>query len=102
MWRDASSPDPVFTDTLELDLDALSRHWPARSVRRTVSLVGCRTSPQLPAATAVGESRLRGRRLHRSNDGDVVIAAITSCTNTSNPSCLIGAGLLPARRARWA
>jgi aconitate hydratase len=41
-------------------------------------------------------------RITTIGDGDVVIAAITSCTNTSNPGVLIAAGLVAARRARWA
>ncbi len=101
MWRDASSPDPVFTDTLSLDISTVeaSLAGPRRPQDR-VSLSG------LPAAFAEalpswqgskGEVPVEGAD-YSLKDGDVVIAAITSCTNTSNPSVLVGAGLL-ARNA---
>lgn len=106
MWRDAETPDPVFTDSLELDLNAVepSLAGPKRPQDRV---------PLSQAADAFKEflaKESKGRETREvpvagSNyalkDGDVVIAAITSCTNTSNPSVLIGAGLL-ARNARQA
>ncbi|MDJ0945055.1 MAG: aconitate hydratase AcnA [Kiloniellales bacterium] len=106
MWRDADTPDPVFTDTLELDLGTVEP-----------SLAG----PKRPqdkillskAAQAFTEDALKeftgtpGRSVsvpvrdanYQLSDGDVVIAAITSCTNTSNPSVLVAAGLV-AQKAR--
>jgi aconitate hydratase len=104
LYRTAKSPDPVFTVTLTLDLASVvpSLAGPKRPEGRVA----------LPAVaegfTAAMESdykkALDGARYSvdgRNFDlghGDVVIAAITSCTNTSNPSVLIGAGLL-ARNA---
>ena len=97
MWRDANTPDPVFTDTLELDLTQVvpSLAGPKRPQDRIAlsdaasafrDLLGVSAAPQKADDAPLA-------------DGDVVIAAITSCTNTSNPSVLIGAGLV-ARKAR--
>ena len=105
LWRDAKSPDPVFTDTLELDLATVvpSMAGPKRPEGR-IALTDVKSG----FATALeseyrkpGEVAKRVPVAGRDFDighGDVVIAAITSCTNTSNPSVLIGAGLL-ARNA---
>ena len=104
LWWDPGTPDPVFTDTLELDLGVVepSLAGPTRPQDRI---------PLSKAAVAFTDdfSALSGRDEERQvpvagadyalKDGDVVIAAITSCTNTSNPSVLVGAGLL-ARNAR--
>ncbi|MCX8293256.1 aconitate hydratase AcnA [Phyllobacterium sp. 0TCS1.6A] len=105
MWREPGSPDPVFTDTLELDLGTVvpSMAGPKRPEGR-IALEGIasgfreslqkeyKKTEQLDARYAVeGENFDLGH-------GDVAIAAITSCTNTSNPSVLIAAGLL-ARNA---
>ncbi|MBT6509331.1 MAG: aconitate hydratase AcnA [Rhodospirillaceae bacterium] len=97
MWRDADTPDPVFTDTLELDLTKVepSLAGPKRPQDRIAlsaaagafrDLLGVAETPQKSDDAPLA-------------DGDVVIAAITSCTNTSNPSVMIGAGLV-ARKAR--
>ena len=104
LWRSADSADPVFSDTLELDLASVepSLAGPRRPQDRV---------PLSTAAAAFGEYLGRERKdapaksvaVNNANyelsDGDVVIAAITSCTNTSNPSVLVAAGLL-ARNAR--
>ncbi|MAF50104.1 MAG: aconitate hydratase AcnA, partial [Rhodospirillaceae bacterium] len=101
MWRDASTPDPDFTDTLELDIgtvepslsgpkrpqDRIPLSGSAAAFEKTLGDVG-RGSGPIEAAGAD----------YSVQDGDVVIAAITSCTNTSNPSVLLAAGLL-ARNA---
>ncbi|MEO0399308.1 MAG: aconitate hydratase AcnA [Pseudomonadota bacterium] len=106
MWRDASTPDPVFTDSLELDLSTItpSLAGPKRPQDRV-------TLGDMPAnfATALdkeyGLASEAGKRVSVDGEsfdigqGDVAIAAITSCTNTSNPSVLIAAGLV-ARNAR--
>ncbi len=105
MWRDADTPDPVFTDTLELDLGTVepSLAGPRRPQDR-VSLAGLPASFDRDAmAYFVGDAdRRRSVPVKGANyeleDGAVVIAAITSCTNTSNPSVLVAAGLL-ARNA---
>ena len=105
MWRDAGSTDPVFTDTLELDLGDVvpSMAGPKRPEGR-IALEGIASG----FATALESDYKKPGQLENRypvegetydlGHGDVVIAAITSCTNTSNPSVLIGAGLL-ARNA---
>ncbi len=50
--------------------------------------------PMAPTSVAIDASRLDGQRVRRSGRGSVAIAAITSCTNTSNPTVMVGAGLL--------
>ncbi|MGB0719307.1 MAG: aconitate hydratase AcnA [Bdellovibrionales bacterium] len=98
MWRDASSPEPEFTTTLHLDLADVepSISGPKRPQDRIAlsNSVGafakiCAESKSVPVA---------GEAFEISN-GDVVIAAITSCTNTSNPAVMLAAGLV-ARKAR--
>jgi aconitate hydratase len=121
LWRETATPDPVFTSTLDLDLatvepslagprrpqdrvplsrasegfaDALAEMRnvkPGGEAARMVSEGGGAIEPMERTAQVPGES-------YSISDGDVVIAAITSCTNTSNPSVLIAAGLL-ARKA---
>ncbi|HEX4695878.1 aconitate hydratase AcnA [Sphingomonas sp.] len=104
LWRAADSPDPVFTDTLELDMGEV-----------VASLAGPKRPQDRVSLNKVDEvfngdlSKLYYKerptriavegRAHDIGDGDVVIAAITSCTNTSNPSVLVAAGLV-ARKAR--
>ena len=105
MWRETDSTDPVFTDLLELDLGDVvpSMAGPKRPEGR-VPLEDVSSA----FATALGAEYKKtvdqsARYAIEGEDfdlghGDVAIAAITSCTNTSNPSVLIGAGLL-ARNA---
>ena len=100
MWRDAHTPDPVFTDTLELDMSSVqpSLAGPKRPQDR-VSLPDVEdVFATLVAGRDGGRRPVEGTD-HGIADGDVVIAAITSCTNTSNPSVLVAAGLV-ARKAR--
>ena len=104
LWREADAEDPHFTDLLELDLSRVepSLAGPKRPQDR-VSLSDMRENA-LGAMTGggVGQPEVRvavSGQNHDLGHGDVVIAAITSCTNTSNPSVLIGAGLV-ARKAR--
>ncbi len=106
LWRTPETPDPVFSDTMSLDLGSVEP-----------SLAGPkRPQDKVPLATAAaafrgfvaketgseGGGRDAGVAVEGGNyklaHGDVVIAAITSCTNTSNPSVMLGAGLL-ARNA---
>lgn len=104
MWHDADSVDPVFTDTLELDMSTVQ-----------ASLAGPKRPQDRVSLNKVDEvfngdlfkvyhkeqpvrAAVEGRP-DDIGDGDVVIAAITSCTNTSNPSVLVAAGLV-ARKAR--
>ncbi|WP_294641550.1 aconitate hydratase AcnA [uncultured Aureimonas sp.] len=129
MWFDASAEEPVFTDTLSLDLGSVipSLAGPKRPQDRVAlteaapkfrtaltELQGGRKKSELPSS--VGDSRFMDEgatppaqtpetvrhpvegAAHGISDGDVVIAAITSCTNTSNPNVLVAAGLV-ARKA---
>ncbi|MGB0084017.1 MAG: aconitate hydratase AcnA, partial [Rhodomicrobiaceae bacterium] len=122
MWRDASTPDPVFSDTLDLDLATVepSLAGPRRPQDR-VSLAdtadgfenalaeirGYKPGSEEAKMTDEGGGspavlckigKVEGAD-YQLADGHVVIAAITSCTNTSNPSVLVAAGLL-ARNAK--
>jgi aconitate hydratase len=108
LWRDDATPDPIFTDTLELDLGTVesSLAGPRRPQDR-VPLSNAAKSfaaelPRLAGKTDGGTIAERAVKVAGSNyelkDGHVVIAAITSCTNTSNPSVMLAAGLL-ARNA---
>jgi len=105
LWRTARSPEPVFTDTLELDLNSVepSLAGPTRPEGRVpLSRVAADFKELL--GTSYGKKTAQDFRVKVDGakfdigHGDVVIAAITSCTNTSNPSVLLGAGLL-ARNA---
>ncbi|WP_037498181.1 aconitate hydratase AcnA [Sphingomonas jaspsi] len=105
MWREAGSPDPLFTDTLELDMSSVepSLAGPKRPQDRVrLSEVDELFNAELEAtykkALDADRVAVEGESFDLGN-GDVMIAAITSCTNTSNPSVLIAAGLV-ARKAR--
>ena len=105
MWREEGSADPVFTDTLELDLGEVvpSMAGPKRPEGR-IPLEGiapgfAKSLVEEYDKTANNDARYKVEgEDYDLGHGDVAIAAITSCTNTSNPSVLIGAGLL-ARNA---
>ena len=106
MWRDASSPEPFFTDTLELDLGSVepALAGPRRPQDRVVLKDTAKKFEEELASFKVDSTTRNKRAAVSGTDysighGDVVIAAITSCTNTSNPSVLIAAGLV-ARKAR--
>ncbi|MBJ6120596.1 aconitate hydratase AcnA [Sphingomonas mollis] len=102
-WRDENAADPIFTDTLELDMGTV-----------VPSLAGPKRPQDKVSLNKVDEvfngdlfkvyHKEQAKRVavegatHDIGDGDVVIAAITSCTNTSNPSVLVAAGLV-ARKA---
>ena len=104
MYRETSSPDPVFTDTLELDLSTVvpSISGPKRPQDR---IVLTQAKEKFAAALTKDFAKSDNARVDVEGQdfaighGDVVIAAITSCTNTSNPSVLVAAGLV-ARKAR--
>ena len=107
MWRGDDMPEPLFTDTLELDLGTVepSLAGPKRpqdrvvlSEVRSVAMDAIREHRNAEPAESDQLARAVGDDFEV-EDGDVVIAAITSCTNTSNPSVLVAAGLL-ARNAR--
>lgn len=110
MFRTDDTPDPEFKDNLELDLSTVepSIAGPKRPQdRMSVFDLGKKFKASLTAplekqgfaldadsTDAKGEVKNPEGSDYELNHGDVVIAAITSCTNTSNPSVLIGAGLL--------
>ena len=106
MFREPGQPDPVFTDTLELDLSTVepSMAGPKRPQDR-VALKDITSSFKadltkglgVPANEAGVSVKVEGKNYELTH-GDIVIAAITSCTNTSNPSVLVAAGLV-ARKA---
>ncbi len=103
MWRGADTPDPVFTHTLELDIGSVTPaiSGPKRPQDR-IDLAASATAFSGALKTLAGTESPRAEPIEGADydlrDGDVVIAAITSCTNTSNPSVLMAAGLL-ARNA---
>jgi aconitate hydratase len=105
MYWTPKAADPEFTDTLTLDLGSVvpSIAGPKRPQDRVV-LAEAATGFAKVMADEFKKAEELGRRVKVENanfdlgHGDVVIAAITSCTNTSNPSVMIGAGLL-ARNA---
>ncbi|AQX20666.1 aconitate hydratase AcnA [Bartonella sp. WD16.2] len=105
MWRDETGSDPVFSDVIELDMGSIvpSMAGPKRPEGRVpledVSQ-GFETALVQDYKKTTGQNaryKVEGEE-YELGHGDVVIAAITSCTNTSNPSVLIAAGLL-ARNA---
>jgi aconitate hydratase len=112
LFRTDDTPDPVFTDTLELDLNTVepSLAGPKRPQDR-VPLKDLRatfrkslTAPVKDRGYGLAEAETAKTVDIRDNGhsttmghGAVVIAAITSCTNTSNPSVMLGAGLLGKR-----
>ena len=98
MWRDSNTPDPEFTTTLHLDLNDVEPaiSGPKRPQDRIALSNAAKAFEELvPEKTS---HPVEGADYTLDN-GDVVIAAITSCTNTSNPSVMVGAGLV-ARKAR--
>jgi len=107
LWRHSGQPDPLYTDTLELDMGLVepSLAGPKRPQDRiALSVADESYRKHLADMTADRESggsstiEIEGESVELS-DGSVLIAAITSCTNTSNPAVMSAAGLL-ARNAR--
>jgi len=99
MWYEADTPDPVFSSSLTLDLSSVeaSLAGPKRPQDR-VALSSIKAATE----EILGHERPPERGADDElQDGDVVIAAVTSCTNTSNPKVMMAAGLL-ARNARAA
>ncbi|HTP00959.1 MAG TPA: aconitate hydratase AcnA [Anaerolineales bacterium] len=109
LFRDASTPEPQFTDTLELDLGSVvpSLAGPKRPQDR-VPLSDMKevfqkslTAPVKEQGFALAPDAVKVEATFGTNGGSakmkhgaVVIAAITSCTNTSNPSVMVAAGLV--------
>ena len=107
MWRESGQADPLYSDTLELDMGTVepSLAGPKRPQDR-IPLSNADEIYRGHLAKTIADRKSGGTAKIRIDgeevvlkDGDVLIAAITSCTNTSNPAVMIGAGLL-ARNAR--
>ena len=100
LFRTDATPDPLYADTLELDLSVVtpSMAGPKRPQDR-VELPDVKKNfhDAFPGPDRTAVAQLNGEATTIGN-GAVVIAAITSCTNTSNPSVMLAAGLL-ARKA---
>ncbi|MDQ7027327.1 MAG: aconitate hydratase AcnA [Anaerolineae bacterium] len=109
LFRTDDTPDPIFNDTLELDLSTVepSMAGPLRPQDRILlkdmksAFNKALTAEQGPQGFELSEDELSKTGTFKNNGdtlqmthGNVVIAAITSCTNTSNPSVMIAAGLL--------
>ena len=109
LFRDQDTPDPVFTDTLQLDLDEVkpSLAGPKRPHDRItvddlkVEFHKALLAPKSERGFALAADQVDKKVTFGTNGsraemghGALVIAAITSCTNTSNPSVMLGAGLL--------
>jgi aconitate hydratase len=110
LFRTSDTPDPEFFDLLELDLDSVepSVAGPKRPQDRIAVpdvkkvFASSLLAPSGPRGFGLAPERINARGTYADeNDntfemqhGDVVIASITSCTNTSNPSVMLGAGLV--------
>ena len=100
LWYDAESPDPVFTDVITLDLDSVEPSL--AGPKRPQDKVNLTSLPHefehFLQETGKDEEKSKEFPVKNENyslkHGHVVIAAITSCTNTSNPSVLMAAGLV--------
>jgi aconitate hydratase len=97
LWHDPGSAEPVYSENISLDLGDVepSLAGPKRPQDR-VPLATARDSfrAALDRAPVTADGEPAAAPHHQMEDGDVVIAAITSCTNTSNPQVMVGAGLL--------
>ena len=110
MWRYKGAPQADYTDVLELDMSTVEPSLagpkrpqdrvPLRSLKQVYGKAHAQMAEERakknPAAKGVG--KVTGKDSFEVKDGAVLIAAITSCTNTSNPSVMLGAALL-ARNA---
>jgi aconitate hydratase len=110
LFRDKSTPDPVYTETIDVNLAAIEPSLagpkrpqdrvPLRAAKQgfAQALPGMMVAKKGAAAASEGGTAVAAPPQAAIEHGSVVIAAITSCTNTSNPSVMIGAGLV-ARKA---
>ncbi|HKQ14024.1 MAG TPA: aconitate hydratase AcnA [Steroidobacteraceae bacterium] len=112
LWRENGQPQADYTAVLQLDLGTVEPSLagpkrpqdrvPLRTAKQTYQAAHTKMAEERaaknPAAKGVASVTMDGKTFDVA-DGAVLIAAITSCTNTSNPAVLIGAGLL-ARNAR--
>jgi len=95
LFRTDDTPDPEYSDTLELDMGTVqaSLAGPRRPQDR-VLLSDMKASFEKALVNDFGKQPQKQADPDRPTHGSVVIAAITSCTNTSNPSVMVGAGLV--------
>ncbi len=99
LWHDHDTPEPIFSDVITLDLSTVepSLAGPKRPQDRVVVSELRQATETVIRQSGKGEQieqRFSNEDGYTMGHGDVVIAAITSCTNTSNPSVMLGAGLL--------
>ncbi len=108
LFRTDNTPDPEYTETLELDLSTVqtSLAGPKRPQDRITlprmkeTFENALTSDDPTMGFDLEEDQLDNKGIYENDEdtemthGDVVIAAITSCTNTSNPSVMLGAGIV--------
>ena len=103
MWHDEDSPAAVYTDTLSLEMSTVeaSLAGPKRPQDR-IALKSAKTQFNTDLDKVFGAAESKSAPVsgadYELSQGDVVIAAITSCTNTSNPAVMVAAGLV-ARKA---
>ncbi|MDO6544023.1 aconitate hydratase AcnA [Photobacterium sanguinicancri] len=94
LWYDAKTPSPIYKETVHVDLSDIepSLAGPKRPQDRlALGAIKQITQAQIDL---MGKSVTNDEVPHTITDGDIVIAAITSCTNTSNPTVMLTAGLL--------
>lgn len=96
LWRSEELPDPAYSAVLELDLATVrpSLAGPKRPQDRVVLEDMCRATEQILPEVDRDKGIPIANSSDQLNHGDVVIAAITSCTNTSNPAVMMAAGLV--------
>ena len=113
LFRTDASPDPEFTDTLALNLadveaclagpkrpqDRVNLKDMQASFRKGLTAPVKERGFGLSEAETARTAEVKNGATHAIGHGAVVIAAITSCTNTSNPSVMIGAGLVASKAA---
>jgi len=95
MWREDSTPEPEFSTVLELDLSTVEPSLAGpRRPQDQVLLKDLRSVQETELSTIPPRTDNNTTDTRRLQDGDVAIAAITSCTNTSNPAVMLTAGRL--------
>jgi aconitate hydratase len=107
LWRSKKSPEPIFTDTLSLELGDVEPSL--AGPKRPQDRVPLSQAAQQFAANIEKEFDRKddGKRIkcggtdYDLGHGDIVIAAITSCTNTSNPYVMLGAGLIARNAVKY-
>jgi aconitate hydratase len=97
LWHDPDAPEPLYSEHVSLDLGTVepSLAGPSRPQDRVaLSVAGDAYRVALDRAPRTAAAEPAAAPHHQMTDGDVVIAAITSCTNTSNPQVMVAAGLV--------